>query len=99
MIYPKFIKEGNTIGVPAPSNGAYEELDINRYKNAKEKIEKMGYKVKLSKNAFKSEKCRSAKAQTRAKELNEMFESEDIDFIWCASRRRVFGRNFAICRF
>ena len=96
MIYPKFIKMGSTIGVPAPSNGAYEELDINRYKNAKEKIENMGYKVKLSPNAFKSERCRSAKAQIRAKELNEMFDKSDIDFIWCASRRRIFGRDFAL---
>lgn len=71
--------------MPAPSNGAYEELDTNRYKNAKIKMEKMGYKVELSKNAFKSDRCRSADAQTRAKELNEMFKSKDIDFIWCAS--------------
>ena len=97
MIYPKFIKEGSTIGVPAPSNGAYEELDINRYINAKERVKNMGYKVKLSKNAFKSERCRSANAQTRAEEMNEMFENSDIDFIWCASRRRIFGRNFTLC--
>ena len=85
MIYPKFIKENSVISVPAPSNGAYEELDINRYKNAKKKMERIGYKVELSENAFKSDKCRSADAQTRASELNEMFESPNIDFIWCAS--------------
>lgn len=85
MIYPNFLKKGSVIGVPAPSNGAYEELDIKRYKNAKIKMEKMGYKVELSKNAFKSDRCRSADAQTRAKELNEMFERKDINFIWCAS--------------
>ena len=85
MIYPKFIKENNVIGVPAPSNGAYEEIDINRYKNAKTKAENMGYKVVLSENAFKSEKCRSADSKTRAKELNEMFENKDMDYIWCAS--------------
>lgn len=85
MIYPKFLKEGNTIGVPAPSAGAYDEQDINRYKNAKTKVENMGYKVNWSENIFKSEKCRSADAITRAKELNEMFERKEIDAIWCAA--------------
>lgn len=97
MIYPKFIKSKSVIGVPAPSNGAYEELDINRYKNAKTKVENMGYKVNWSENIFKSEKCRSADAISRAKELNEMFESKQIDAIWCASRRRIFSRDFTIC--
>ena len=29
MIYPKFIKENNTIGVPAPSDGSWCEQDVN----------------------------------------------------------------------
>ena len=85
MIYPKFIKEGNTISVPAPSDGAYCNQDINRFTNAKKQIEELGYKVKLSKNIFKSEKGRSASAEERAKELNEVFEDADTDFIWCAA--------------
>lgn len=85
MKYPKFLKQGDCIGIPAPSAGAYDELDIARYKNAKKKIEALGYKVELSKNIFKSEKARSADAKTRAEEINEMFESKEIDAIICAT--------------
>ena len=45
MIYPKFIKSGDCIGVPAPSSGAYDEPHIRRYENAKRKLEKMGFNI------------------------------------------------------
>ena len=85
MIYPKFLKKGDTIGVPAPSSGAYDGPHCNRYRNSKKKLEEMGYKVILSKNAFKSEMARSAPEKERAKELNDMFESKNIDYIMCAA--------------
>lgn len=85
MIYPKFIEKGNIISVPAPSDGSWCEQDINRYKNAKLKIEELGYKVCLSNNIFNSKKGRSAPAKERADELNNMFEDRKTDFIWCAA--------------
>lgn len=85
MIYPKFIKSGNCIGVPAPSSGAYDELHIKKYENAKLKLEKMGYRLVLSENINKSDRCRSASAKVRAKELNEMFENRNINMIMCAA--------------
>ena len=85
MIYPKFLPKGGTIGVPAPSSGAYDEIHINRLKNSKKKMEEIGYKVKFSNNIMISEKGRSASAEERAKELNEVFEDADTDFIWCAA--------------
>ncbi len=85
MIYPKFIKKESHIGVPAPSSGAYDELHIKKYANAKLKLEKLGYNVVLSKNINKSEMCRSASAKERAEELNSMFESKDLDMIMCAA--------------
>ena len=33
-MYPKFIKQGDIIGVPTPSDGAYCEEDVRRYKNS-----------------------------------------------------------------
>lgn len=84
MIYPEFLKKGDLIGVPAPSDGAGCEQDINRYKNAKINLENKGYKVKLSKNIFNSTNARSASALTRAKELNEMFE-DNSKVLMCAS--------------
>ena len=85
MIYSKFIETGMCIGVPAPSSGAYDDLHIKKYENAKSNLEKLGYKLILSKNINKSEKCRSASAIERAKEVNKMFEDENIGFIMCAA--------------
>ena len=85
MIYPKFLKSGDTIGVPAPSSGAYDDPHCYKYKNSRKKLEEMGYKIEWSENVFKSVMARSADAETRAKELNYMFESNEINFIMCAA--------------
>lgn len=85
MIYPKFIEKGMCIGVPAPSSGAYDDFHIKKYENAKSNLEKLGYKLILSKNINKSEKCRSASAIERAEEVNKMFEDENIGFIMCSA--------------
>ena len=84
MKYPKFLKEGNTIGVPAPSNGASDDLKINKYKHAIKYFENNNYKVKVSNNLYKSEKARSASAKVRGEEINNMFKDKDIDFLICA---------------
>ena len=84
MFYPKFLKKGDLIDVPAPSDGAYNDKYIARHKNAKVKLENLGYKINLSKNIFTSKKARSADAITRANELNEMFESSSNGII-CAA--------------
>lgn len=85
MIYPKFLQRGDTIGVPAPSSGAYDEPHCNKFKNSKKKLEELGYRIEWSKNIFKSIMCRSADEKSRAKELNELFERNDINFIMCAA--------------
>ena len=38
MIYPKFLKDHDTIGVPAPSAGSKDKKKINRYRDAEKKI-------------------------------------------------------------
>lgn len=85
MIYPKFLKKGNLIGVPAPSSGAYDEAHVKRYENAVKKLKDIGFDCVLSKNINKSDKCRSASAEERAKEINDMFSDENIDMIICAT--------------
>ena len=85
MFYPNFLKPGSTIGVPAPSDGAYDNSSILRFKNAIKQFEEMNYKIIPSKNLYNSKMARSATAEERAKELNKMFESEDIDMIICAA--------------
>ena len=84
MIYPEFLKQGNLIDVPAPSDGAYNDKYIVRHKNAKIKLENKGYKINLSKNIFNSKRARSADEKIRARELNEMFE-DDSKALICAA--------------
>lgn len=84
MIYPEFLKQGNLIDVPAPSDGAYNDKYIARHKNAKIKLKNKGYKINLSKNIFNSKRARSADEKIRARELNEMFE-DDSKALICAA--------------
>lgn len=84
MIYPEFLKENDLISVPATSSGATEKADIIRIKNAKKKIENLGFKVNLSKNAFNNTIGRSASEKERAEELNEMFENNSKAIITLA---------------
>ena len=69
MIYPKFLSSNSTIGVPAPSDGAYCKEYINRFQHAKSEFEKMGFSVQLSSSLFQSEKGRSNHAVARAEEI------------------------------
>ncbi|MBR3720737.1 MAG: LD-carboxypeptidase [Clostridia bacterium] len=85
MIYPNFLKQGDCVGVPAPSSGAYDEPHIKKYENAKKKLEQMGFKCVLSENINVSDRGRSATAKVRADEINKMFENKDINFVMCAA--------------
>ncbi len=84
MIYPKFLKENNRIGVPAPSAGADNKTKA-KFENSIKNMEKLGYKIQASKNLLKCEKGRSSSAIERADEINRMFYSKDIDIILCAT--------------
>ena len=85
MIYPNFIKENKTIGVPTPSAGTSNEQKKNKFINAKNNLEKLGYNLILSENIFNNEKGRSTNNIDRAKEINNMFKNKDIDMILCAT--------------
>ena len=85
MIYPNFIKQNGTIGVPAPSAGAWGIQNKNKRLNAKKNLEELGYKLILSNNLLECIKGRSAPAKIRADEINEMFKNKDIELILCAT--------------
>lgn len=51
MIIPEKLRIGDMIGVVAPSNPIINE-NIEEIERAKEIIEKLGFKVKFSKNLF-----------------------------------------------
>lgn len=85
MIIPKFVKKESVIGVVAPSDGADNELKVKRFKNSCSKLERLGYKIKLSDNVFNSFMGRSTNEEQRAKEFNEMVNDKKVDLIMCAS--------------
>ena len=85
MEYPKFLKEHDTIGVPAPSGSAYNDIIKNRYEHAIDFWKSQGFQLELSKNLFHCVRARSASAKERADEINEMFQNKKIDGIICAA--------------
>lgn len=85
MIYPKFVKLNDCIGVPAPSAGAGAIERVNKINKAIEIFTRLGYKLKLSENIMINELGRSAKAEVRADEVNRMFEDDDINMLLCSA--------------
>lgn len=85
MIYPDFIKKGDTIGITAPSDGNSKETDFTRLNNGKTQLEKQGYKIIETKSVRTSDKGRSADAITRAKEFMDLVGNEDVKLISSAS--------------
>lgn len=83
MIIANKIKPGDTIGVVAPSNPIIGD-NIEELKNAKEILEKDGFKVIFSKNIFSNTNRYTATAKEKAEDINEMFKNKEVKMIWCA---------------
>lgn len=83
MLIPNKIKKGDTIGVVAPSNPIINE-NIEEIEKAKKIIEKLGYKVKFSKNLFSNTLEYSSTPKEKAEDINEMFKDKEVKMIWCA---------------
>lgn len=85
MLIPEFLKQGDLIGVPAPSDGSNYFEKEKRFLNAKKRLEDLGYQVKLSDNIFNSVRGRSSSAIKRANEINDMFKDKNIKIMLCAA--------------
>ena len=83
MITPNKLKIGDTIGVVAPSNPIIDD-NVQEIEEAKKIIEKLGFKVKFSKNLFSNTNAYSASAREKVEDINEMFNDKDVKMIWCA---------------
>lgn len=81
---PKKLQKGDTIGVIAPSNPITEKsmIDIN---NSIKLLEDCGYKIRLGKYALNNEYGYSASPESKAKDINEMFEDDEIKMLFCAN--------------
>lgn len=85
MIYPKFIKENDTIGITSPSDGITKEEKLYRLDNAIKKFNELGFKIVETSNLRTSNKGRSSTAIDRATQLEELFKDNNIDAIICSS--------------
>lgn len=85
MIYPEFIKENDTIGVTAPSDGITNPGKINRLNYAIANWRNLGFKVRETESVRKSFKGRSNTSENQAKELESLFLDKDIKAVICAT--------------
>jgi muramoyltetrapeptide carboxypeptidase len=83
LIKPKKLERGDIIGVVSPSSSLPADIP-NRFKRGVDCIEKLGYKVKIGKNATKKLGYMAGSPQERADDINEMFSDKDVKAIFCS---------------
>lgn len=92
MIFPKWIKKGDSIGVTALSDGVSKDVDKIRFENGKRQLNNIGYEVIMTDNVFfADEKGRSSDGKTRAKELDSLIKNNDVTGIISAK-----GGNYLV---
>jgi len=85
MKYPKFIKQGDTIGVTAPSEGIIKNFDLIRLNNVKNNINNLGFKYIETDNVRKNNLGRSDIAQNRAEQFMKLWKNNDVSAILMAT--------------
>lgn len=85
MFIPDFLKEGDVIGVTAPSSGFTEIQDLTRLESAKLNLTDRGYRLIETENVRKCEKGRSSSGERRAKEFISLITNKDVKYIVSAS--------------
>lgn len=78
--YPSF-KTDATIGVTAPSSGVPQVLH-SLIEAAQRRLEQEGFSVEIGETTWTQEKARSASAQERGEEFNQMMQDENIQLIF-----------------
>ena len=81
MIYPEFLKEKDTIGVTAPSDGITDEVKLKRLDNAIKSFEERSFNIKETPNVRCSVKGRSASSKERAYELESLYKDNSVKAI------------------
>ena len=80
MIFPKFIKEGATIGIVAPAG----KIDNESVNYSKTFLHELGFKVVLGENVFDVYHQFAGSDTLRASDLQHMLNCSDVDVIMCA---------------
>ncbi|MBR4879035.1 MAG: LD-carboxypeptidase [Clostridia bacterium] len=83
MIYPRFLTDGSTIGIPAPSAGIPPKKEPS-FDISLENIRKNGYKIQEC-DGIRNENYPSDSAEKRARDVNNLIKNDDIGIILCAT--------------
>jgi len=83
MIYPKFLKDNDTIGITALSMGVDEEK-LDSFKTSINNLNKKGFKTFCTPNVYSNNPLVSSSASIRGKEFNSLVTSKSADMIMCA---------------
>ena len=90
MIFPEYLKIGDTVGVTAVSDGVGDPLDKVRFEHAKQTLADKGVDVWFTNDVFQVEhQGRSASGIQRAEEFNGLLNNEKVSTIISAK-----GGNF-----
>ena len=81
MIFPRWIQEGDKIGVTACSGGKTSPVDLIRLDNAACQFKKRGYSVTETSDVRTEEKGRSAPARVRAEELHSLVVNPEVSWV------------------
>lgn len=86
MIYPRFLRHGDTVGVTGPSAGVTEATDRARFANARRRLEERGYRVVETPNTYTcDEEGRSSPADQRVREMESLLRDPEVRAIYAAS--------------
>lgn len=82
MIYPKFLKDDDTIGICAPSAGVGQKLE--EFEKSLDNLKVEGYKI-VETESVRNACLPSNTAEIRGEEFNKLLKDKNIDMIWSAS--------------
>ena len=74
----RLLREGGTIGVPAPSSPFENRSEIDR---GRRWWEERGYRVKLGSGVYAQDDYFAGDPETRARDLNALFADPDVDVV------------------
>lgn len=80
LIKPNKLQKGDTIAIIAPAGNVEENKILNSIKY----FENQGYKIKLGKNIFKTDRYLAGSDSERLEDLHNAFKDEEIKAILCA---------------
>lgn len=83
LINPKKLEEGDLISIISPSSGL-GELFPHRVRDGVRALERMGFKVKIEKNALGRKEWVSGTVEERVEDLHSAFSNSEVKCILCS---------------